>query len=282
VFANAPAEIDEYILPSDAGVISDCLKTLLVERLEVDEKTGQGEPRSVRFTFEFETGSDDVNPYFTNGKLVKEFYWRQQVTKSPKGKRRVWEGYVSAPVRINWKEGQDLTNGLLDAACNLYDAEQQKKGVERASLPEFKKLVTMLEDVDAEIAGAEEGGDGDADKDDFNLPSRSPAGMSFFAWFGYRGRDVTAEQSKEAAKEEAERWAKIAKGEEVEGEEDDDEDDEDYDEDYEPDEGELFPDGEDLAIAIAEDLWPNALKFYGMFFPSGYSCIRVHRELLLI
>jgi hypothetical protein len=245
------------------------LKTVLVERIEVDEKTGQGEPRSVRFTFEFASGSDsdgdDVNTYFTNEKLVKDFYWRKRVTKSPKGKRRIWEGYVSTPVRIHWKEGQDLTNGLLDAACDLYEAEQKNNSIDRASLPEYEKLVKMIEDVDADIAEADEDGDGDEDMDDFNLSSRSPARMSFFAWFGYRGPNVTAVQSREAVKEEAERWSKIARGEKVEEEEEyyDDEDDDDDDEDYEPNEAELFPDGEDLAIDIAEELWPNVLKFYG-------------------
>ena len=38
VFASAPAEIDEYILPTDSGVLGQTLKDLNVERFEVNEK----------------------------------------------------------------------------------------------------------------------------------------------------------------------------------------------------------------------------------------------------
>lgn len=260
VFANAPAEIDEYILPSDAAVLGQCLKNLTVERFELDEN-GNGEPRSVRLIFDFATG-DDENPYFENAQLVKDFYWRKQVTKTAKGKRRTWEGYVSNPVRINWKEGQDLTKGLLDAACDLYEAEQKDKSVDRTKLPEYETLVKKIQEAEAEAMTGDE--DEEADDDDPKA-SRSPAGMSFFAFFGYRGRDVTAEQSKEAEKEEEERFAKIEKGEEVEEDaDDDDEDDEEEEDSLEA--AELFPDGEELATAIAEDLWPGALKYYGKSF----------------
>ncbi|KAL1970732.1 hypothetical protein VTN77DRAFT_2566 [Rasamsonia byssochlamydoides] len=255
VFANAPAEIDEYILPSDAAVLGQSLKNLTVERFELDDN-GQGEPRSVRLIFDFATG--DENPYFENARLVKDFYWRKQVTKTAKGKRRTWEGYVSEPVRINWKEGQDLTKGLLDAACDLFEAEQKDKSVDRTKLPEYETLVKKIQEAEAEAVTGDE--DEEAD-DDNEGAGRSPAGMSFFAFFGYRGRDVSAEQSKEAEKEEAERWAKIEKGEEVDEDADDD-DDEDEEEEDSLEAAELFPDGEDLAIAIAEDLWPGALKYY--------------------
>jgi hypothetical protein len=264
VFANAPPEIDEYILPSDAAIIGDCLKNLTVERFEVDAN-GQGEPRSVRLVFDFETGEE--NPYFENARLVKDFYWRKQVTKTAKGKRRTWEGYVSEPVRINWKEGQDLTKGLLDAACDLFEAEQKDKSVDRKTLPEYEKLVSEIQEAEIKAMTGDE--DDEAD-DDNPLVGQSPAGMSFFALFGYRGRDVTAEQSQAAEKEETERWAKIEKGEEVEEDADDDDDDEDDEEEEDSLEAaELFPDAEELVIAIAEDLWPSALKLYG-------KCLHTH------
>ncbi|BCR89548.1 histone chaperone napB [Aspergillus chevalieri] len=250
VFSNAPADIDEYVLPSDAAILGQALKNLTVERFEVDEK-GQGEPRSLRFTFEFQTG--DENPFFENEKLVKEFYWRTQVTKNAAGKRRTWEGLVSEPVRINWKEGKDLTKGLLDAACDL--AEAEKKGGDRKKLPEFEKLVNKIGEVQTEAAAAA------AEDDEDDEDPESPAGVSFFAFFGYRGRSVSAEESKQGVKEEEERWAKIQKGEAVDDDDDDDDDDEDDDED-DLEFAEVFPDGEDLAISIAEDLWPNALKYF--------------------
>lgn len=248
VFASAPPEIDEYILPSDAAVLGESLKNLTVERFELDAQ-GNGEPRSLRFTFEFKTGEE--NPFFTNDKLVKEFYWRQEISKSKSGRTRTWEGLVSEPVRINWKKDADLTKGLLDAACDLAEAEK-KKGGDRTKLPEYATLVQKVEEADAE-----------ADADDEEDDEPSPTGMSFFGFFGYRGRDVSAAKSKESAKEIEARWAKVQKGEDIsEGEGAEDSDDEDEEEDGLED-AEIFPDGDDLAVAIAEDLWADALNYYG-------------------
>ncbi|KAJ6110464.1 hypothetical protein N7486_002699 [Penicillium sp. IBT 16267x] len=264
VFSTAPAEIDEYILPSDATVLGQTLKNMNVERFEVNEK-GQGEPRSLRFTFTFSTGEE--NPYFENSELVKEFYWRKHITRTASGKRRTWEGLVSEPVRINWKKDMDITKGLLDATCDLFDAEK-KKGGERAKLPEFEALVNKLSELEAAAMKAHMGEDDDEGEDDDD--DSSPAGISFFNWFGYRGHDVTAEQSKEANKEDEERWAKISKGEKVEDEEeeeDDDEDDEDLVDELE--DCEAFPDGEELAISLAEDLWTDAMKYYVQSFEIG-------------
>ncbi|KAJ5672826.1 hypothetical protein N7507_001953 [Penicillium longicatenatum] len=263
VFSSAPTEIDEYILPSDATVLGQTLKNLKVERFEVNEK-GQGEPRSLRFTFTFSTG--DENPYFENSELVKEFYWRKHITRTANGKRRTWEGLVSEPVRINWKKDMDITKGLLDATCDLFDAEK-KKGGERAKLPEFEALVNKLSELEAEAIKGQLGEEDNEDEEDDD-ESSSPAGISFFNWFGYRGHDVTAEQSKEANKEDEERWAKISKGEKVE---DEDEDDDDEDDEFidELEEAEAFRDGEELAISIAEDLWTDAMKYYVQSFEMG-------------
>jgi hypothetical protein len=261
VFSNAPAEIDEYILPTDAGALGQSLKNLTVERFEVNDK-GQGEPRSLRFTFDFHTGEE--NPFFENAQLVKDFYWRKQIVKTSSGKRRTWEGLVSDPVRINWKKDMDLTKGLLDASCDLFDAEK-KKGGDRKALPEYEALVKKVEAAEAEAMKGDN--EDEEDDEDEMLGGSSPAGISFFAFFGYRGRDVSAEQSKEANKEDAERWAKIAKGEKVEGEDEEDDDDDDLEDLIDDlEEAEIFEDGEELAIAIAEDLWPDALKYYVQSF----------------
>lgn len=259
VFASAPAEIDEYILPTDAAAIGSALKNMKVERFEVDAQ-GNGEPRSLRFTFDFHTGEEE-NPFFTNSQLVKEFHWRKQSIKTSSGKVRTWEGLVSEPVRINWRKDMDLTKGLLDAACDLAEAEK-KKGGERSKLPEYAALVKKLE-----IAEAEAMKDDEDDEDD-EEGIESPAGTSFFAFFGYRGRDVSAQQSKEASKLDDERYAKILKGEKVDDEEDDDEDDDDELLD-DLEDAEIFPDGEELAIAIAEDLWTDAMKYYVESYEMG-------------
>ncbi|PLN75309.1 hypothetical protein BDW42DRAFT_189353 [Aspergillus taichungensis] len=267
VFSHAPAEIDEYITTADAAALGTALKNVSVERFEVDE-AGQGEPRSIRFVFEFRTGEE--NPFFTDEKLVKEFYWRKRVTKTQKGNTIVWEGLVSEPVRVHWKEDRDLTKGLLDAACDL--AEAEKKGGERKKLPEFKKLVSKIEEVEAEAAKLDEEGEGDDDEEDFPV-GPSPAGTSFFSFFGYRGRDVSAEESAKATKEDEERYQKMLKGEKVDGDDDEaEEDDEEEEEDDEVEALEIFPDGEELAVALAEDLWPNALKYYGGFAHFGHGC----------
>lgn len=267
VFSCAPADIDAYILPTDAEILGQSLKNLTVERFEVDAQ-GNGEPRSLRFTFEFDP---EENSVFDNAKLVKEFYWRKQVVKTASGKRSVWEGLVADPVRINWKSADlDPTKGLLNAACDLFDAEQKKKGGKRTDLPEYEALVKKIEAVEAEaLAAAEDKEDMDEDADEDEDEEESPAGLSFFTFFGYRGRDITAEQNKEAVKEDEERWVKISKGEEVEDENDEDEDD---DEDFDAlvddlEEAEIFPDGEELAIALADELWTDALKYYGMSHP---------------
>ncbi|KAJ5183018.1 hypothetical protein N7492_000634 [Penicillium capsulatum] len=256
VFSTAPAEIDEYILPTDAAILGAALKNLTVERFEVDDK-GNGEPRSLRFTFDFQTGEE--NPFFENTQIVKEFYWRKDVTKTTSGKRSVWEGLVSQPVRINWKKDMDVTKGLLDAACDLYEAEQ--KGGDRKKLPQWEALVKK-------IAEAEDEADAEDDDDDEDENPVSPAGVSFFAFFGYRGRDVSAEKSRESVKEEDERWAKISNGEKVDGDDDDDEDEDDELVD-DLEDAEIFPDGEELAIAIAEDLWTDAMRYYVQSFDIG-------------
>lgn len=264
VFANAPPAVEDYVLDDDAAILGEGLKGLTVEHFELDAQ-GKGEPRSLRFTFEFDP---EENSYFDNAKLVKEFHWRKQVLKTSSGKRRVWEGLVSDPVRINWKNAElDPTKGLLTAACDLFDAEK-KNGGDRKKLPEYAALVKKIELVEAEAMKDDE----DMDDEDVELPEdedESPAGLSFFNFFGYRGRDVSAEQNKEAIKEDEERWAKISKGEEV-PEDDDDEDDEDEDFELLADDledAEIFTDGEEVAMAIAQDLWPNALKYYGMSNP---------------
>lgn len=247
VFANAPPDVDEYVLESDAAVLGTALQSLSVERFEVDDQ-GNGEPRSFRLIFEFRPAD---NEHFDNEKLVKDFYWRKQITRSPAGVKR-WEGLVSEPVRINWKTGQDLTRGVLDAACDLAEAEKKNKG-DRKELPEFKKLQSKIEE-------SHEHDDGkDADDDDFSLGALSPAGTSFFSLFGYRGRSVSAEESQAATKEDDERFEKLLKGEQVE----DDEEDEDDDDEDDDEAAEIFRDGDELAIALAEDLYTHAFKYFG-------------------
>lgn len=255
VFASSPAEIDEYILPIDAQVLGDTLQNLKIERFEVNA-AGEGEPRSLRFIFDFKE-----NEWFSNTQIVKDFYWRTQIVKTESGKSRTWEGLVSDPVRINWKEGKDVTKGLLNATVDLFEAEK-KGGKKRTELPQFETLVKKIQEVEAEALDNEPEED---EEDDEDLDPSSPVGVSFWNWFGYRGRDVSAEESAKATKEDDERFAKVQKGEKVDGEDedmDDDSDDEDYIDELE--DAEVFEDGQDVAIALAEDLYADAMQYYGM------------------
>ena len=117
----------------------------------------------------------------------------------------------------------------------------------------------------------------------------TPGSISFFAWFGFRGRDVSAEESAEATKAEEERREKWKnegvvvekpsgekKEEEMEEtkEDDDEEDGSDDEEDGSDDEDddahpelkrEIFPAGEDLAVSLSEDLFPGAIKYFSEY-----------------
>lgn len=227
VFEQAPQEIDNYIQPTDSKVFAEYLSTLEVSRFELDDPNGS--PRSFSLKFGFKE-----NEYFEDKVLEKKFWFR---------KTKDWQGLVSEPVKINWKKGKDLTDGLTDAAYKLGElraklAADTTNGAarkEEAKSDEYKKLVEKIE-------------------------TATDASISFFGLFafvsGYRW--VSAEESAQATKEEKERFEKIRRGEKVEDEDDEDEDPMDYQE------VEVFPSGDEVATIIAEDMWPNAIKYYSM------------------
>lgn len=199
-------------------VFADCLESFEVSRFELDDP--KGSPRSFSLKFGF-----SENDHFENKTLEKKFWFRH--TKE-------WDGLVSEPVKINWKKGKDLTQGLTDAAVKL--AEARKTTTDRkkeVALPAYKDLAKKIE-------------------------TASDAPVSFFGLFafvsGYRW--VSAEESEEAVKKDKEQMDKIRAGESIEEEEEEDEDPQDYQE------TEVFPDGDEVATIIAEDMWPNALRYY--------------------
>lgn len=186
------------------------------------------DPKGSPRSFSLKFGFSE-NEWFQNKTLEKKFWFRH--TKD-------WDGLVSEPVKINWKKGKDLTGGLTDAAVKL--AEAKKKTTDRKkemALPEYKDLANKIE-------------------------TATEASISFFGLFafvsGYRW--VSAEESAEAVKHDQEQLAKIRAGEKVEEEEDeDDEDPQDYQE------TEVFPGGDEVATIIAEEMWPNALRYYSTY-----------------
>ena len=169
------------------------------------------------------------NDHFENTKLEKKFWWRE----SKDGRA----GLVSEPVDIKWKSAdKDLTGGALALVKQIY--EDDKAGKAQEETESKKKLRELLENTG--IGGA-----------------------SFFSFFGFRGRYVTAEESREATKASQEKRKARKEGKEVEVKEDEDEDEEDDDDEYEL---EIFPTADDLAVCIAEDLWPGAIKYFSEFF----------------
>ncbi|PHH63468.1 hypothetical protein CDD81_5847 [Ophiocordyceps australis] len=217
VFEASPPDIDEYIQPSDAALLLGNLKSLSVERFELQE----GDPRSVAIRFEF-----GDNEHFEDKILEKKFWWRHA--------KDGWSGLVSEPVDIKWKsEAMDLTGGMLSLARRVWQEDCAGK---REVETEAKKLLKN------------------------KMSKTGLGGVSFFAWFGFRGRDVSAEESSEALKAEQDKRQARKGGKANDQEENDDnEDDADQDDEYKL---EIFPTADDLAIAIADDLWPNAIKYF--------------------
>ncbi|ETS80305.1 hypothetical protein PFICI_07834 [Pestalotiopsis fici W106-1] len=226
VFEQAPQEVDAYIQPSDSAVLSAALKSIYVSRFEVEDGS-KGDPRSLSIKFEF-----DDNEYFEDKVLEKKFYHRQS-------KDGNFAGLVSEPVAIKWKAGKDLTDGMLDMVVSVY--EQEKKSGQ-TGIPKIKNFTAEQKALQEKIQGTGMGA------------------VSFFAFFGYRGYPVTEEENKESIAKEQEQRRLRAEGKST-GDEDEapelvdaDEDDEEI--------LEIFPDGEELAVAIAEDLWPSAIKYF--------------------
>lgn len=228
VFEQAPADVDQYIHPTDSAVFLSSLKSITVSHFEV-ENGAKGDPRSVAIKFEFEE-----NEYFEDRVLEKKFWHRYA--------KDGWAGLVSEPVPIKWKEGKDLSGGILGLVSKVWE---QDKNQSNGASTKPKKIEEFTPDEKALKDKIAETGLG---------------GLSFFTWFGYRGPRVSAEESRAALEKEKEERRLRAEGKAEPKEDKDDEDDED-----DEDESlalEIFPDGEELAVAIAEDLWPNAIKYF--------------------
>ncbi|KAI1130905.1 nucleosome assembly protein [Nemania abortiva] len=234
VIEQAPPDVDQYIHPSDSAVLLSALSSISVSRFEI-ENGGKGDPRSIAIRMEF-TENDD----FEDKVLEKKFWFRRYKSGGA--------GLVSEPVAIKWKEGKDLTHGLLDLAVKVW--EHDKKQAQANGESKDKKK-TKPEDFTGDQKTLRE-----------KIQAFGLGGLSFFCWFGYRGEDVSAEESAAVVEEEKKRRAERAEGKPSEPKEaEEDEDDEDEDEE-DPLALEVFPDGEELAIAFSDDVWPNAIKYF--------------------
>lgn len=234
VLEQCPPDIDEFIQPLDSNLLLSALKSISVRRFEIDNG-GKGDPRSVAIRFEFEE-----NDYFEDKVLEKKFYFRYA---------REFSGLVSEPVAIKWKDAKhDLTDGLLGLAKKLYDEDSESYTVKFDDKGKEIKRTKPLSATEKQLKE--------------KMESVGMDGVSFFAWFGYVGRRVSAEESAaEVARIRAEVEARKAGKVDEKDEDEDMEDEEDEDEEDE-DDFEIFPPGDDLAHAIVMDLWPEALKYF--------------------
>jgi hypothetical protein len=260
VLEQAPPDIDQYIQPSDSALLLSSLLSLSVSHFEIDSSSpeSKGDPRSVSIRFEFAE-----NEYFEDKVLEKKFWHRRS--------RDGWSGLVSEPVKITWKKERDLTGGLLDMVVNAWEAEKSRSrptsstgksngnGKAKGDLsPEQKALKKKIENT-------------------------GMGGLSFFAWFGFIGRHVSAEESAAAAALERQKRAQRearknnkrksrsrSRSSTPSSDEEEEENEEVDEAEGEDDVGmslEIFPDGDDLAVAFTEDLWPGAIKYFSKLFP---------------
>merc|ERR1711939_173018 len=171
VFGNGPQEVQQFLSPDDLALIS-CIKSFTVDRYQIESET-KGEPRSLRFTFEFAE-----NEFIENKQLVKDFEYKPR--EDGPG------SLVSKPVPIKWKnKKKDFTHGLLDGAVELHSAEEalklkngkeQVEIVDREALWKHEKLRDKMVKLD------------ESDEDQ----------PSFFNWFGFRGAVNTSVPKKPA------------------------------------------------------------------------------------
>lgn len=146
---------------------------------------------------------------------------------------------MSEPVAIRWKKDRDLTGGLLDMVIKAEKSDGKRDG--NGLTAEQKALKKKIDNT-------------------------GMGGLSFFAWFGFIGRRISEEESREAtALEKEKRRRRQADKDAVPANNEDSEAEDEEEEEEDDDLGmslEIFPDGDDLAIAFTEDLWPGAIKYF--------------------
>jgi hypothetical protein len=172
--------------------------------------------------------------------LEKKFWHRQS--------KDGWSGLVSEPVKIHWKKDRDLTGGLLDMVCAVWE-------VEKSSHTSRPSSSTSSEGLAAEQTALKK-----------KIDNMGMGGFSFFAWFGFIGRKISAQESTEAVAAEREK-RETYKMKRVSTQKIEDAEDKVEEEDGIGMGLEIFPDGDDLAVAFTEDLWPGAIKYFSALPP---------------
>ncbi|KAL7274798.1 hypothetical protein RUND412_002297 [Rhizina undulata] len=137
-------------------------------------------------------------------------------------------GLVSEPVAIKWKSGKDLTGGVTELAVKAFEERRKAAEKERGEGKKGKgvrKRGEMQERL---------------------LKALSKERQSFFNWFGWTGKHISLGEAKGSPGDD-------------DSELSDDEDDE-VDEDSSP--VDSFPFGDEIAVQIADDMYPNAPKYF--------------------
>lgn len=240
VFQNAPTDIETYIQGDvDASALQH-LTSLEVSRFELDDDPQNGEPRSLQFIFRFE-----MNDFFEDQVLVKKFWHRRS--------KAGWSGLVSEPVRIRRKKGRDLTNGLLDLAVEVHEQEQSMQN--KSLAPSKDKAQTQPTKARQQLM--------------VKLEEWPSFERSVFTWFGFRGKHLSADESSRIIEDDEKPSAQSIAGE-VEAKESNLETNNDQAlPSYSAlNEGhvssiEIFSPGEEFAVSLSEDLYPEATKYFG-------------------
>lgn len=222
VLEQAPQDLDQFITPSDSKLLAESLTNIEISRPEVNDPTG--DPRTITIAFSFKE-----NEHFSDAVLSKTFYFRRASDN--------WTGLVSQPTKISWKKGKDLTKGLTDAACALWEKRgtgKEQPAVDGAKPPQEEGTLRR------------------------KLQTLGDESTSFFTFFAFvsERRYVSAEESQEAVKAEKDRRDRRAKGEDVE-------DVKAAEDGYEEQDLEVCPHGAELAMTLAEEVWPHAIKYFG-------------------
>ncbi|PMD57960.1 uncharacterized protein K444DRAFT_533048 [Hyaloscypha bicolor E] len=162
------------------------------------------------------------NEYFDDKVLEKKFWHRRS--------RDGWSGLVSEPVGIKWKTDRDLTGGLLDMVVKAWEAD---KSTSTTSQSNSNGAGNSSRGLTPEQKALKK-----------KIENTGMGGLSFFAWFGFIGRHRKS-RSRSSSRTPSS-----------------DEDEESVGEDDVGMSLEIFPDGDDLAVAFTEDLWPGAIKYF--------------------
>ncbi|KAF3319272.1 hypothetical protein TWF173_003720 [Orbilia oligospora] len=174
--------------------------------------------------FIIEIGFDkERNQWFEDEVIRKQFWWR--------GVEGVWSGLVSEPVEIRWKNNKDLSDGETGRVYEEWKAKKEEKEGKGKGKGKGKETTTST----TSAKNSEE----EKKKKKASLEERLKGGQpSFFTWFAWVGRGTE--------------WG-IDGNPVEEVEEDEDEDDQGND---------LFNHGDELALTIADDIYPNAIKYF--------------------